>query len=74
MAGLSLNVGDAGRIVRHVGEDESLFVVILAEDLVLAQVEPVAHTEPATRKRELSSGARTGANCTLQTVRNQEVN
>ena len=49
MAGLSLNVGDAGRIVRHVGEDESLFVVILAEDLVLAQVESVAHAEPATR-------------------------
>ena len=49
MAGLSLDVGDAGRVVRHVGEDKSLFVVILAEDLVLAQVEAVAHAEPATR-------------------------
>jgi len=49
MAGLSLDVGDTGRVVRHVGEDESLFVVILAEDLVLAQIESVAHAEPATR-------------------------
>ena len=49
MASLSLDVGDAGRVVRHVGEDESLFVVILAEDLVLTQVEAVAHAEPATR-------------------------
>jgi hypothetical protein len=48
MAGLSLDVGDAGRVVRHVGEDQSLFVVILAEDLVLAKVEAVAHAKPAT--------------------------
>ena len=66
---VSLDVGDAGRVVRHVGEDESLFVVILAEYLVLAQVEAVAHAEPATRQRVLSSGARTGAECTLQTAR-----
>ena len=67
---MSLDVGDAGRVVRHVGEDKSLFVVILAEDLVLAQVEAVAHAEPATRKLVLSSGVRTGADCTLQTARN----
>ena len=46
---MSLDVGDAGRVVRHVGKDEPLFVVVLAEDLVLAQVEAVAHTEPETR-------------------------
>jgi hypothetical protein len=46
---VSLDVGDAGRVVRHVGEDESLFVVILAQYLVLAQVEAVTHAEPATR-------------------------
>ena len=46
---MSLDVGDAGRVVRHVGEDESLFVVILAEDLVFAKVEAVAHAEPATK-------------------------
>jgi len=70
MASLSLDVGDAGRVVRHVGEDESLFVVILAEDLVLTQVEAVAHAEPATKTRVLSSRAPTGADCTLQTARN----
>jgi hypothetical protein len=52
MAGLSLDVGDAGRVVRHVGEDESLLVVVLTEDLVLAQVEAIAHTEPATNEKQ----------------------
>jgi len=51
MAGLSLDMGEAGRVVRHVGEHESLLVVVLAQDLVLAQVEAVAHTEPATQQR-----------------------
>ena len=63
MAGLSLDVGDGGRVERHVGEDESLFVVILAEDLVLAQAEAVAHAEPATIHR-----TRTDLDCTLQTA------
>jgi hypothetical protein len=49
MAGLSLDVSDTGSIVRHVGEDESLFAVVLAEDLVLARVEADDHAEPATR-------------------------
>jgi hypothetical protein len=48
---VSLDVRNAGRVVRHVGEHKSLLVVILAEDLVLAQVEAVAHAEP-TNKRE----------------------
>jgi len=64
MAGLSLDVGDAGRVVRHVGEDESLFVVILAKDLVLTQVKAVAHTEPATRHVSChNEHERTGADC-----------
>jgi len=63
MAGLSLDVGDAGRVVRHVGEDESLFVVILTEDLVLAQVEAVADAEPATRHVRCHHERRTGADC-----------
>jgi len=62
---VSLDVGDAGRVVRHVGEDESLFVVILAKYLVLAQVKSVAHAEPATRKRVPSSGARNGGTAVL---------
>ena len=45
---MSLDVSEAGRVVRHVGENESLLVVVFAQDLVLAQVEAVAHTEPAT--------------------------
>jgi hypothetical protein len=36
------------RIVRHVREDEPLLVVVLAEDLVLAEVEAIADAEPAT--------------------------
>jgi hypothetical protein len=48
MTGLSLDVGEAGRVVRHVGENESFFVVVLAQDLVLTQVEAIADTEPAT--------------------------
>ena len=67
---MSLDVGDAGRVVRHVGEDESLFVVILAEDLVLAQVEAVADAEPATRHVRCHHERRTGADCPLQTARN----
>ena len=62
---MSLDVGDAGRVVRHVGEDESLFVVILAKYLVLAQVKSVTHAEPATRKRVLSSRARNGGTAVL---------
>jgi hypothetical protein len=49
MAGLSLDVGEAGRVVRHVGENESLFTVVFAQDLVLAQVEAIAHAKPATK-------------------------
>jgi hypothetical protein len=49
MAGLSLDVGEARRVVRHIGENESLFMVVFAQHLVLAQVRAVAHTEPATK-------------------------
>lgn len=45
---MSLDVGEAGRVVRHIGEHKSLLVVVLTQDLVVAQVETVAHTEPAT--------------------------
>jgi hypothetical protein len=45
---VSLDVGEAGRVVRHIGEHKSLLVVVLTQDLVVAQVETVAHTEPAT--------------------------
>jgi hypothetical protein len=48
MAGLSLEVRDTGRVVGHVGEDESLLIVVFTQDLVLAQVEAIAHTEPGT--------------------------
>jgi hypothetical protein len=48
---MSLDVGDAGRVVRHVGENESLLVVVLAEDLVFTEVEAVAHTEPKTEEK-----------------------
>lgn len=46
MRGLPLEVRERRRVVRHVGEHQALLVVILAQDLVVAQVEPVAHAEP----------------------------
>lgn len=46
MRGLPLQVRKRRRVVRHVSEHEALLVVILAQDLVVAQVEPVAHAEP----------------------------
>ena len=33
--GVSLKVGDAGGIIHHVGEHQSLFVIILAKNLVI---------------------------------------
>jgi hypothetical protein len=49
------------RIVRHVREDEPLLVVVLAEDLVLAEVEAIADAEPATEnvKMILQTGGKT---------------
>lgn len=46
MCGLPLEVRQRWRVVRHVGKHQSLLVVIFAEDLVLAEVETVTHTEP----------------------------
>lgn len=48
---LPSNVGQTGGVVGHVGEDETLFIVVFAEDLVVAEVKPVADTEPAKTKR-----------------------
>lgn len=48
MARVPLELRDAGRVVRHVGEHQPLLVVVLAQDLVLAQVEPVSDAEPTT--------------------------
>jgi hypothetical protein len=56
---VSLDVGDAGRVVRHVGENESLLVVVLTEDFVLAQIEAVAHTEPKTEEKQRYSECKT---------------
>jgi hypothetical protein len=50
MAGLSFEMCEAGRVVRHTGEHNSLLIVVLTQDLVLAQVETVTHTEPATTR------------------------
>lgn len=45
-------VRQTGRIVRgHVGEHQPFLVVVLAQDLVLAQVETVAHAKPADKLR-----------------------
>lgn len=53
--GLALDLGEVGGVVCEVGEDHALLVVVLAEDLVVAEEEPVAHAEPAwlTRGRPL---------------------
>ena len=48
MGGLALEVGETGRVVGHVGEHQSFLVVVFTQNLVLAQVEAVPHTEPAT--------------------------
>ena len=46
MRGLPLEVRERRRVVSHVREHQAFFVVVLAQDLVVAQVEPVAHAEP----------------------------
>ena len=46
--GLALHLGEAVGVVGEVGEDHALLVVVLAQDLVVAQEEPVAHAEPAS--------------------------
>lgn len=33
----------------HAGEHQPLFIIVLAEDLVVAQVESIAHAEPGQR-------------------------
>lgn len=43
--GLPLEMRKRRRIVRHVGEHQPLFVVVLAQDLVFAQVKPIADAE-----------------------------
>lgn len=43
--GLVLHLGEAVGVVGEVGEDHSLLVVVLAQDLVVAQEESVAHAE-----------------------------
>jgi hypothetical protein len=50
---VSLDVSDAGRVVRHIGEDESLLIVVFTQDLVLAQVKAIAHTEPGTNDKQM---------------------
>jgi len=51
-------VRQTGRIVRgHVGEHQPFLVVVFAQDLVLAQVETVAHAKPADTRRALSKYA-----------------
>lgn len=52
MSHLSLDVrqGRAGRRVQgHVGEDQSLLVVVLAEDLVITEIIFVAYAKSAIR-------------------------
>lgn len=53
MSHLSLDVrqGRAGRRMQgHVGEDQPLLVVVLAEDLVIAEIKSVTHAESAITK------------------------
>lgn len=50
MRGLPFEVRKRRRVVRHVGEHEPLFVVIFAENLVLAQIKAVADAEPKIPK------------------------
>ena len=51
--GLALHLGEAAGVVGEVGEDHALLVVVLAQDLVVAQEEPVAHAESAGRASSL---------------------
>ena len=41
-------MGETGRVVGHVGEHQSFLVVVFTQNLILAEVEAVPHTEPAT--------------------------
>lgn len=45
---LPLEMRQRRRIVSHVGEDEPLLVVVLAQYFVLAQIKPISNAEPAT--------------------------
>lgn len=52
MSHLSLDVrqSSAGRWVqRHIGEDQPLLVIVLAEDLVITEIKSVAHAESAIK-------------------------
>ncbi len=45
-SGLLLELCQVVRVVGQVGEDHPLLVVVLAQDLVVAQEEPVADAKP----------------------------
>ena len=45
--GLVLHLGEVAGVVGEVGEDHALLVVVLAQDLVVAQEEAVAHAKSA---------------------------
>mgnify|MGYP005983626897 CR=1 FL=1 len=49
---LPLKVRQWRRVVRHIGEDQPLLVVVFAEYLVFAQVEAIADTESGTENVE----------------------
>ena len=49
--GLALHLGEVVGVVGEVGEDHALLVVVLAQDLVVAQEEAVAHAESARGDR-----------------------
>ena len=40
-------------VVLHVRKDHAFFVVVLAEDLVVTEVELVANAKPATRRKNI---------------------
>lgn len=54
MLRLTLDEGDTVDVVRKVGEDHSLFVVVFTEDLVFVEVEPITDAEPEMVKKSFS--------------------
>jgi hypothetical protein len=52
-SGLLLELCQVVGVVGQVGEDHSLFIVVLAQDLVVTQEEPVADAKPVTKTKQV---------------------
>lgn len=64
---LDVRQGRGGRRMQsHVGEDQSLLVVVLAEDLVITEVESVAHAKSAIKEIQFRYIAGTGEKISAQ--------